>query len=568
MLLRAQLWEYCDDSGQCLDDVCDQGQTTCASNDTQKICNGDGSAFELVPCEGDWVCYLGLCQAPVCSPDDPPTCEDGQQKVCNSIGTGWTLLPCPGGSGCLGGNCVPVEPNVILLMDTSGSMNWFNAEQQTPYECEGEGCPPWTWPQCDDQEQPQTRLGKAKKALMGILESEAADSVRMALQRFPQKFDIFKLLGDSDPTCNGAPLWGFDLYSSDNTTVNETHEIETMDPEGGVLGEILPVPFGLDGALTQSQILAWIDGEHTYEPTGESCTNLSNCSGPIVTQACIDGQCAESSNPELRAMGQTPIGRALFYAGEILRHLVVVEGQACLVDDDCGSPHYSCVDGQCHDPLGDCRPNLIVLFSDGGETLDTWPDDFFHPRIQAKRLHYGLGCNGDEDCLNGASCQAGVCQPPSDKLPGPVFEVLAESTCYKGLPADDEACAQTPGEGEMCCELQGVCHLTDLPCANNTVCFDYKYMVSGSPAEYSGECELPGFEFVDPMGANLVRDASGRPISATIHVVDASQQTNGNAHISTMGGGQHVPVDLDNPEQLIELFLPLLDVKSNVDSCL
>jgi hypothetical protein len=227
------------------------------------------------------------------------------------------------------------------------------------------------------------------------------------------------------------------------------------------------------------------------------------------------------------------MGRSLFYAGEVLRHRVVVEGRACEADVDCDSPHYTCVDQACHDPLRDCRANVIILFSDGGETLDTWPDKFFHPRVQAKRFHYGLGCSSDDDCLNGATCASGTCQIPAEVA----------------LPS-------------------GVCHLTSVECVDNTPCFaDYKYPC-GPSQTCSGECEGLGTAYVDNVGQDLLRDPSGAPISVTVHVVDAAGAETGNGLIAKLGGGQHVPVDFDDLEGLIGAFTPLLDIKSNLDGCL
>ncbi|MDP6943412.1 MAG: hypothetical protein QF464_04620 [Myxococcota bacterium] len=567
-----QIWEHCDADGQCVEDLCDQGTTTCAppTEDVPQglmVCSDDGSAVEIVPCGDGEVCHLGLCQVPMCEPNASLGCVDGQLEVCNSIGTETLLIPCQGGSACLEGECVPVEANVILLIDTSGSMNAVDLAGTFPGECEGADCPPWTWPQCDDLDAPQTRLGKAKKALQGVLASEEASGARLALQRFPQKFDLFKLLGQSDPTCEGVPLIGFDLFSKDNAQVHLTHQIETMAPDGSDLAEIMPVAFGSDQAVTNAEILRWVDFEHVYESDGEACDNLNDCSMPIAHKACVAGECAVGTEPELRAMGKTPLGRALFYAGEIYRHTVVVEGRTCTEDADCHSPHYSCVDGACHDPFRTCRPNLVVLFSDGAETLDTNPELFFHARNQAKRLQYGLGCASEDDCLNGAVCTDGACQLPADTPLPSVAQVVDAATCYKGEVVDDQECEQAPGAEEACCQTRGVCHLTSVPCANNDACEPYPYPCGGSASTCNGTCEEIDTGYVDSAGQDVLRDATGAPFSVTVHVVDAADAPTGTLLVAAFGGGQHAVVDLDDLDGILDVFTPLLDVKANTDAC-
>lgn len=523
-----QPYEYCDDSEVCVDDVCDQGSVTCDSPTDRRVCADDGSSFEVTPCPGAEICYLGVCEEPTCTPNEVVGCDGGQLEVCNSVGNELLLIPCPGGSACLDGECVDAEPNVILLMDTSGSMNWVNEQGGSLAECEGDGCASWAWPSCDDPVFPQTRLGKAKLALQGVLATEEAKGVRLALQRFPQLFSL--LGGASEPDCAGAPLMGFDLAIFDNGV---NHEVPYESMAGGA-PQIMPVPFSpeaVDPETKHAELLRWIDFEEHYDLNDEECIALTQCEGAAGKKACIGGHCGVLIEPELRALGNTPLGRALFYAGEMFRHVVVVQGRQCVADTDCASPHYSCVDGECHDPLRACRANIVVVLSDGGESVDTWPDDFFHPRVQAKRLHYGLECGTSDDCMNGATCVSGVCEMPDADLP------------------------------------PGVCHLTDVPCEDNGVCFaDYKYPC-GPASTCSGECEDLVDEEVDAKGANVLRDPAGQPISVTVHIVDAANQVNGNSLVAALGGGQHVPVNLDDPASLLDVFKPLLDVKDNIDGC-
>ena len=179
-----------------------------------------------------------------------------------------------------------------------------------------------------------------------------------------------------------------------------------------------------------------------------------------------------------------------------------------------------------------------MVFTDGGESTDTWAEEkksssaFFHPRVQAKRLHFGLGCQTDVDCLNGAKCASGVCNTPGTEI--------------------------TPE----------VCHLTSVPCQGNAVCKEYKYKKSGGIAIFSGECESTGLNFVDAKaGKNVLRDPAGTPIGVTVHVVDAAESMAGNSLIAAMGGGKHVSVDFADVSSIVEAFLPLLDIKTSLGGC-
>ena len=69
--------KHCDENDLCADDVCAQGVTTCADSTTQKVCNEDGSNFDLNPCLEGENCYLGECFVPLCDPAEPATCGDG-----------------------------------------------------------------------------------------------------------------------------------------------------------------------------------------------------------------------------------------------------------------------------------------------------------------------------------------------------------------------------------------------------------------------------------------------------------------------------------------------------------
>ena len=57
-------------------------------------------------------------------------------------------------------------------------------------------------------------------------------------------------------------------------------------------------------------------------------------------------------------------------------------------------------------------------------------------------------------------------------------------------------------------------------------------------------------------------------LSLTIHVVDASNVPDANNLVAAYGGGQHFSVDLDNPNEVFEIFEALLDDAKLLLECL
>jgi len=244
-------------------------------------------------------------------------------------------------------------------------------------------------------------------------------------------------------------------------------------------------------------------------------------------QYCIKA-CYRHDDPELRAVGSTPIGQSLFYAGEYFRHFVIKEGLSCTQDADCESPDYLCLEGQCHDPLGRCRPNVIVIVSDGYETDHEDPDDFFNPRIQAKRFHYGLGCEDDSQCFNGAQC---------------VNQRCLSST----LPLE-----------------QTVCRGTGASCSQDAECPPY---TCGLGMECPGECIQAGFHYIHEGGQNRIFNEAGHPIALTIHMIDVSGGQQGSSLIVQAGGGMVFDVDLSDPELLVDRLTTLINSKADDTLC-
>jgi len=285
----------------------------------------------------------------------------------------------------------------------------------------------------------------------------------------------------------------------------------------------VPLVPGVGGPV--EEMLRWLDFREAVSDNGVACDLNRDCPGGF----CMNDVCHDHDDPELRAMAGTPLGQGLFYAGEFFRHYVVREGHPCAADADCGSPDYHCAEGVCHDPFLACRANVVVVFSDGAETENDEATDFFNPRVQAKRLHYGLGCEGPDDCLSGAACNGGLCVAPGPAFPDRVCR-QSDRVCQ----ADDEC-------PEWACQLGRV----DCP----------------------GECIAGGFAYDDEAGFDLARNAAGVPVRVTVHVVDASGAPDGNSLLALAGGGTHTAVDFADPEALVERFVSLVSRKPDVSAC-
>ncbi len=130
-------------------------------------------------------------------------------------------------------------------------------------------------------------------------------------------------------------------------------------------------------------------------------------------------------------------------------------------------------------------------------------------------MAWGLGCASDADCLGGAPCAGGTCQPPS-------LQGLGRACSHDGS-----------------------------PCVLNSDC--------GDP---EATCADPARGVVAPLGLDHLVDGKGRPIRVEIHAIDIDAEGDGNAMIALQGGGQHFQVRSTDPEDFLAKILRATDIKT------
>lgn len=388
-----------------------------------------GGFFESDPCTSGEVCVptgtvSAECRPKVCEAGFATCVSGGRVSTCNASGTELLEQSCQAGRACYSGSCEAVRHNVMLIFDTSGSM-WFYLDRNltgTPFTCQASQTPCMSeFPLCDDPADPLTLLTLSKTIFAEVVDEAIGGFAQYALSRFPQYESPAnpagcmvgwygmgeRMTGDDDSVDTSLSSWF------------ETH-----------LREVVAVPFPVRVTLDNSRELSrWLDNVELLGATAKTCTQNSEC-GDRGRCGDYNGEkrCFEHENPELRASGQTPLGKSLFYAAEYLRRYVRVDGKSCTSDTSCGSAGYMCLAGQCVDPYRKCKDDYIILFTDGDESQHQSETEFFNPVVQAKRLAYGLDCADDSDCRGGAACTAGKCLGP-----GQSYATLPEITAGPGI---------------------------------------------------------------------------------------------------------------------------------------
>jgi hypothetical protein len=368
-----------------------------------------GGVFYEAPCGVSDICQeeageKAKCVPRICEPLERRCVDPLRAETCNSLGTAWEVNDCFAGKACYEGQCEKVRHNALIIFDTSGSMHQYIDAGFYPEFCEDVGLPCLSpWPACDDPDDPLTSMTLAKTVFSGEIKAAVEGHVQFALQRFPQREALSQI-----PHC------AYGLYAPGTLIEGDDDTWDTSASqwfEAG-LNEALVVPFPkrVDGDNSE-ELAKWMNHKEQVGATAISCESDTDCVTGLCGTVGGEKKCFFHQDPELRAGGETPLGKSLFYAGEYFRRFVSVDGRACKSTKDCGSAGYVCVEERCEDPYAHCRDNHIILFTDGIQNPFRSTSDFFHPVNQAKRLAFGLACVVDEDCRGGAACVQDVCVP-------------------------------------------------------------------------------------------------------------------------------------------------------------
>jgi len=457
----------------------------------------------------------------VCTPGTQ-TCQGIKLATCGTKGDGFIVTNCYPGMACVGGGCQPVPGNLVIVFDSSGSMDSAVVKKDGSKFCAVSAS---TWPICEYGAATFppgcTRMGVSKSVFKQALAKLDDATTKMLLFRFPQKAST-----TTKPSCASGYYTGQDKLSGDLgvETVSATTNWFWDN-----LNETLCEPFPANSsAKTKAGILKWMDGIESKVPV----------------------------DPELRPTGSTPIGKTLFYVGEYLRNRVIIDGQACTTDASCQNVNYVCQGGKCADAARSCRETVVILFTDGGETNS---NSFFAPWVQAKRLSQGLGCTSSADCVGGTVCktfqQCLTAGKPNGKF------CSANTDCVSGT------CSTTPqtqcmpeieGTGYFCTDGGTPCQPDIKDPASPTFC---------DPAK-GGQCVQDPRPMLtatakDPP-ANVLRSPDGKPFGVRIHVVDISGAANVQASmgLALSGNGKLLGADASDPGQFLGVLDAAFDLKT------
>ena len=403
--------QWCKD-GKCVETMCVPGSKACAGDLVALTCSNDGDEYLQTPCDDGTICAVGDCLEVICQPGESH-CEDGLMVQCDPVGVGWLKYPCPPGNGCFLDQCEPIKHNLLLVFDTSGSMDSIGFMDTVPCICGSGNCKAQPFPACEDADCPQSKLGLSKYVFNKFFDADGINNVNIVLTHFAMRIKHPPTKSCNNLMALARGWYGLDMMSSDFMTGDDGSHVTV---EGGwfdkYLYEILSVPFPTSWENDDSieQLKLWVNFNEEVAETEVPCATKADCPGGFCAPGETGSVCWYHTDPELRALSGTPLGRSMFYAGEVFRKQIMPDGRGCVEDADCKNRNYFCTQaGTCKDPFAHCRANMILMFTDGIEDPPTTLSEFFNPRVQAKRFRYGLGCNSDDDCFEDSTCQGSKC---------------------------------------------------------------------------------------------------------------------------------------------------------------
>lgn len=460
-------------------------------------------------------------QAPICTPGQQ-SCQGIKLATCGTKGDGYIVTNCFPGTACSGGACKPVTNNLVIIFDSSGSMDTVVKKKDGTKMCATSS---FSWPTCEygpaNFPPGCTSMGVSKSVFTQALAKLDDATTKMLMFRFPQK-----------ASSTGSPSCSSGYYSGQATVTGDTG-VETVSSTTtwywNNLSETLCEPFPADNtAKTKDGILKWMDGVESKAPV----------------------------NPELRPTGTTPIGKTLFYVGEYLRSRVIIDGQPCTTDASCKNVNYVCQDSKCVDPVRSCRETDVVLFTDGGETNS---NTFFAPWVQAKRLSYGLACTSDADCVGGSICktfkQCLSSGKPNGKLCTQDVDCLS-GTCAKTA---QQQCMPAMDITGYFCTIGGTACLPDIKDPTSpTFCDTAK----------GGQCVQDPRPMLTVAAKvadnNVLRSPDGKPFGVRVHVVDISGDSSSldSMSLALSGNGKLLGADASDPEQFLGVLDAAFDIKT------
>jgi hypothetical protein len=397
--------------GKCVSTLCKPGSVSCPMKDVAATCAPDGESWLNEECQQGFACAGGFCQEVVCTPGETG-CDQGLVIECDPMGVAWLPYPCPPGQGCFSGSCSPIKHNLLVIFDTSGSMSATGFLDTIPCICGQGNCKSKPFPQCEDPDCPISKLGLSKHVFNKFFDSENIGNASIVLTHFPMRIKYPPTQKCSDLFAMARGWYGIEMMDSDWMTDDDgSHVTEDGAWFDQYLYEVLAVPPPTSWEKENlDDLKLWVNFNEEVAPSQTPCSTKANCPGGFCASDEGTKVCWYHSDPELRALTNTPLGKSMFYAGEIYRKLIVPTGKPCTTDADCQNRNYYCsAKGICWDPFAHCRTNLILLFTDGVEEPPTDTSWYFNPRVQAKRFRYGLGCASDDDCFEGSTCNGNLC---------------------------------------------------------------------------------------------------------------------------------------------------------------